>query len=111
MTMTCEQPLSLTGVRLPANGRRQWNDQDTAAFAVEPIRRRLHGQGRTAHPRAKRLPITGDAGAAPTAAAPPRAWKPELARLAAETGLTSVAGGPGPAGRGVLADRRGARSR
>ncbi|MFF5969797.1 ISAzo13 family transposase [Streptomyces collinus] len=61
-------------------------DHDTAAFAVESIRRWWHGQGQAAYPRAARLLITADAGGSNGYRT--RAWKLELARLAAETGLT-----------------------
>ncbi|CAM5668992.1 ISAzo13 family transposase ISStsp1 [Streptomyces avidinii] len=61
-------------------------DHDTAAFAVESIRRWWHGQGQAAHPQATRLLITADAGGSNGYRT--RAWKLELARLAAETGLT-----------------------
>ncbi|MFF5715245.1 ISAzo13 family transposase [Streptomyces sp. NPDC012756] len=61
-------------------------DHDTAAFAVESIRRWWHGQGRAAYPRATRLLITADAGGSNGYRT--RAWKLELAQLAVETGLT-----------------------
>ncbi|MCM1951096.1 ISAzo13 family transposase [Streptomyces sp. G2] len=61
-------------------------DHDTAAFAVESIRRWWHGQGQAAYPQATRLLITADAGGSNGYRT--RAWKLELARLAAETGLT-----------------------
>lgn len=61
-------------------------DHDTAAFAVESIRRWWHGQGQHAYPRAARLLITADAGG--SSGYRTRAWKLELAQLAAETGLT-----------------------
>ncbi|WP_392839629.1 ISAzo13 family transposase [Streptomyces sp. LN500] len=61
-------------------------DHDTAASAVESIRRWWHGQGRVAYPQATRLLITADAGGSNGYRT--RAWKLELARLAAETGLT-----------------------
>ncbi|WP_406004470.1 ISAzo13 family transposase [Streptomyces sp. NBC_00987] len=61
-------------------------DHDTAAFAVESIRRWWHGQGRSAYPRATRLLITADAGGSNGYRT--RAWKLELGALAAETGLT-----------------------
>ncbi|MGW2825773.1 ISAzo13 family transposase [Streptomyces sp. NPDC001443] len=61
-------------------------DHDTAAFAVESIRRWWHGQGRDAYPQASRLLITADAGRSNGYRT--RAWKLHLARLAAETGLT-----------------------
>ncbi|MEU8435400.1 ISAzo13 family transposase [Streptomyces sp. NPDC029216] len=60
-------------------------DHDTAAFAVESIRRWWHGQGQAAYPRATRLLIT-DAGGSNGYRT--RAWKLQLARFAAETGLT-----------------------
>jgi len=61
-------------------------DHDTAAFAVESIRRWWHGQGRAAYPQAARLLITADAGGSNGYRT--RAWKLQLAQLAAETGLT-----------------------
>lgn len=61
-------------------------DHDTAAFAVESIRRWWRGQGQAAYPQAARLLITADAGGSNGYRT--RAWKLELARLAAETGLT-----------------------
>ncbi len=61
-------------------------DHDTAAFAVESIRRWWHGQGQSAYPRATRLLITADAGGSNGYRT--RSWKLELAQLAAETGLT-----------------------
>ncbi|MGA5499483.1 ISAzo13 family transposase [Streptomyces cinereoruber] len=60
-------------------------DHDTAAFAVESIRRWWHDQGRTDYPQASRLLITADAGGSNGYRT--RAWKLHLARLAAETGL------------------------
>jgi hypothetical protein len=61
-------------------------DHDTAAFAVESIRRWWHSQGQEAYPQATRLLITADAGGSNGYRT--RAWKLQLARLAAETGLT-----------------------
>lgn len=61
-------------------------DHDTAAFAVESIRRWWHGAGRSAYPRAGRLLVTADAGGSNSYRT--RAWKAELAALAAETGLS-----------------------
>ncbi|MFE9363955.1 ISAzo13 family transposase [Streptomyces sp. NPDC006978] len=61
-------------------------DHSTAAFAVESIRRWWHGQGQAAYSRATRLLITADAGGSNGYRT--RAWKLELAQLAAETGLT-----------------------
>ena len=60
-------------------------DHDTAAFAVESIRRWWNAQGRDAYPGARRLLITADAGGSNGYRT--RAWKAELAALAVETGL------------------------
>ncbi|MFD5066095.1 ISAzo13 family transposase, partial [Streptomyces sp. NPDC058394] len=60
-------------------------DHDTAAFAVASIRRWWHGVGQGDYPRARRLLITADAGGSNGYRT--RAWKTELATLAAETGL------------------------
>ncbi|TCO55658.1 ISAzo13 family transposase [Actinocrispum wychmicini] len=61
-------------------------DHDTAAFAVESIRRWWTGQGKHAYPQATRLLITADSGGSNGYRT--RAWKIELAALAAQTGLT-----------------------
>lgn len=61
-------------------------DGDTAAFAVETIRRWWHTVGTSAYPRAKRLLVTADAGGSNGYRL--RLWKKELAALAVETGLT-----------------------
>ncbi|WP_393073308.1 ISAzo13 family transposase [Streptomyces sp. LN704] len=60
-------------------------DHDTAAFAVESIRRWWNGAGRASYPTAGRLLITADAGGSNGYRT--RTWKTELARFAAETGL------------------------
>jgi hypothetical protein len=60
-------------------------DHDTAAFAVESIRRWWNGAGSHAYPHARRLLITADAGGSNGYRT--RAWKTELAALAAQTGL------------------------
>jgi Rhodopirellula transposase DDE domain len=60
-------------------------DGDTAAFAVESIRRWWQAAGALAYPDAARLLITADAGGSNGYRT--RAWKTELAALAAETGL------------------------
>jgi len=60
-------------------------DHDTAAFAVESIRRWWDGIGRASYPRAGRLLIAADAGGSNGYRT--RAWKAELAALALETGL------------------------
>jgi Rhodopirellula transposase DDE domain len=61
-------------------------DHDTAAFAVESLRRWWNGAGRAAYPRARRLLVTADAGGSNGYRR--RAWKTELAALALETGLS-----------------------
>jgi hypothetical protein len=60
-------------------------DHDTAAFAVESIRRWWNGAGRAAYPGARRLLVTADAGGSNSYRT--RAWKSELAAFALETGL------------------------
>ncbi|WP_231406704.1 ISAzo13 family transposase [Streptomyces sp. MC1] len=60
-------------------------DHDTAAFAVASIRRWWQAQGRHDYPAATRLLITADAGGSNGYRT--RAWKTELAALAAETHL------------------------
>jgi transposase len=60
-------------------------DHDTAAFAVESVRRWWNAAGRDEYPQARRLLITADAGGSNGYRT--RAWKAELAALALETGL------------------------
>jgi hypothetical protein len=60
-------------------------DHDTPAFAAESIRRWWHDAGRGRYPGARRLLITADAGGSNDHRK--RAWKAELAKLAAGTGL------------------------
>jgi len=60
-------------------------DHDTAAFAVESIRRWWNGRGRADYPQAARLLIAADAGGSNGYRT--RAWKAELAALALQTGL------------------------
>jgi hypothetical protein len=60
-------------------------DHDTAAFAVETIRRWWHSVGQRTYPQASRLLITADGGGSNGYRT--RLWKPELADLAAQTGL------------------------
>ena len=60
-------------------------DHDTAAFAVESIRRWWHWMGRRSYPQAKKLLITADSGGSNGARV--RLWKWELQQLADETGL------------------------
>ena len=64
-------------------------DHDTAAFAVESVRRWWDDAGRTAYPDARRLLITADSGGSSSSRG--RAWKLELAALALETGLEITA--------------------
>src|SRR3954470_1844748 len=61
-------------------------DADTAAFAVESIRRWWHKLGRARYPEAKRLVVTADCGGSNGVRL--RRWKRELHRFANETGLT-----------------------
>jgi len=60
-------------------------DHDTAAFAVESIRRWWNAAGRAAYPGARRLLITADAGGSNSYRT--RAWKAELAAFALQAGL------------------------
>jgi len=59
---------------------------DTAAFAVESIRRWWHELGQPRYPEAKRLLITADCGGSTGARV--RLWKTELQKLADQTGLS-----------------------
>jgi len=60
-------------------------DHDTAAFAVESIRRWWDAAGRDAYPGARRLLVTADAGGSNGYRT--RAWKAELAAFALQAGL------------------------
>ncbi len=60
-------------------------DHDTAAFAVESIRRWWRCMGARSYPQAKRLLITADSGGSNGARV--RLWKWELQKLADEIGL------------------------
>jgi hypothetical protein len=60
-------------------------DHDTAAFAVESIRRWWTQAGRTRYPQAQRLLITADGGGSNGSRV--RLWKREVQRLADETGV------------------------
>jgi transposase len=60
-------------------------DHDTAAFAVESIRRWWRWMGRKAYPEARQLLITADAGGSNGARL--RLWKVEVQKFADETGL------------------------
>jgi len=61
-------------------------DRDTAAFAVQSIRRWWQSMGSDTYPDAHRLLITADCGGSNGYRV--RLWKVELQRLADETGLT-----------------------
>ncbi len=60
-------------------------DHDTAAFAVESIRRWWQSMGQLVYPRAKRLLITADGGGSNGSRV--RLWKMELQKFADEIGL------------------------
>ena len=60
-------------------------DHDTAAFAVESIRRWWNAAGAAAYPQARRLLVTADAGGSNSYRT--RAWKAELAAFAAQARL------------------------
>ena len=60
-------------------------DHETAAFAVNTLRTWWNTQGQLAYPGARRLLITADSGGSNGSRR--RAWKTELAALAAGTGL------------------------
>jgi hypothetical protein len=60
-------------------------DHDTAAFAVATIGRWWEMVGGVAHPKAKRLLVTADAGGSNSYRS--RLWKVELAKLAANAGV------------------------
>lgn len=78
-------PYGIYDVTANTGGVNVGTDHDTAAFAVESIRRRWNGAGRAAYPTADRLLITADAGGSNGYRT--RTWKTELAQFAAETGL------------------------
>jgi hypothetical protein len=63
-------------------------DHDTAAFAVESVRRWGATMGERLYPAAKRLLIAADGGGSNGYRV--RLWKLELQRLADETGLEMV---------------------
>ena len=60
-------------------------DHDTAAFAVESIRRWWNMMGKDSYPQARQLLITADGGGSNGSRV--RLWKLELQKLADETGL------------------------
>jgi len=63
-------------------------DHDTAAFAVESIRRWWQTMGKPLYPSAKRLLITADGGGSNGSRV--RLWKLELQKFADETGMEMV---------------------
>jgi hypothetical protein len=63
-------------------------DHDTAAFAVQTLRRWWDGRGRADYPGARALLVTADAGGSNSYRT--RAWKTCLGELARQTGLTIV---------------------
>ena len=65
------------------------DDHDTAAFAVNAIRRWWQSMGHDRYPNATSLLVTADAGG--SNGYRNKLWKVELAKLAAETGLTITA--------------------
>ena len=62
-------------------------DHDASPFAAETLRRWWRADLSASFPAARRLLICADSGGPKAALARARAWKVELARLAAETGL------------------------
>jgi hypothetical protein len=72
-----------------AEGNDGWvsvdDDHDTAAFAVNAVRRWWQAMGSDRYPEATKLMVTADAGG--SNGYRNRLWKVELAKLAAETGL------------------------
>jgi Rhodopirellula transposase DDE domain len=93
-TRTHDFPGDSTGKAVPygvydITGNSGWvsvgTDHDTAAFAVESVRRWWKAAGSSDYPAARRLLVTADAGGSNGYRT--RAWKAELAALALETGL------------------------
>ena len=65
-------------------------DHDTAAFAVESIRRWWQGMGQARYPGARQLLVNADGGGSNGSRV--RLWKRELQRFADETGLAITVG-------------------
>jgi DDE family transposase len=78
-------PYGIYDVTADAGWVNAGTDHDTAAFAVESVRRWWNAAGSSQYPRARRLLITADAGGSNGYRT--RAWKTGLAALAAETGM------------------------
>lgn len=79
-------PQGVTDVPATGGWARVGADQDTASFAVTSLRRWWDGFGAASFPAATRLLVTADAGGADDDERC-RAWRAELAGLAADTGL------------------------
>jgi hypothetical protein len=82
---------------------------DTAAFAVESIRRWWHDLGKARYPDAERLLITADCGGSNGARV--RLWKTELQTLADQTGLAITVAHLPPGTSSRVDDWRGGVSR
>jgi transposase len=78
-------PYGTYGITANAGWVNAGTDHDTAAFAVESVRRWWRAAGQGDYPQATRLLITADAGGSNGYRT--RAWKAGLAALAVETGL------------------------
>src|SRR5215469_16434265 len=78
-------PYGIYDLAADTGGVNVGTDHDTAAFAVESIRRWWNDAGRAAYPGARRLLVTADAGGSNGYRT--RAWKAGLAELAARAGL------------------------
>jgi Rhodopirellula transposase DDE domain len=78
-------PYGICDVAADAGWVSAGTDRDTAAFAVESIRRWWAARGSADYPDARRLLVTADAGGSNGYRT--RAWKTGLADLARETGL------------------------
>ena len=83
--ITQSAPEPVYDVAADTGSVRVGTDHDTAAFAVETIRRWWQATGPTCYPQASRLLITADGGGSNGCRT--RLWKTELAALAADTGL------------------------
>ncbi len=79
-------PYGIYGIGASAGWVSVGRDHDTAAFAVATLRRWWQATGTNRYPGARRLLVCADGGGSNGYRL--RAWKIELARLAAETGLT-----------------------
>jgi hypothetical protein len=82
-------------------------DADTAAFAVESIRRWWQKLGQARYPNASRLVITADCGGSNGSRV--KLWKRELQRFANETGLRITVAHLPPGASSRVGDWRGCR--